>query len=385
MMLLLKVILGILLLISVALNALALWRAWIFVRQATGKVSLPSKPSVSLLVPVCGVEGDGLEHFGRFCRLNWPDYQVVFTVLDRADPAIEILQKLSSRPGCEISLQIGGDAVGENLKIRNLLNAFPSVRHDWMVICDADIQPQADFLEGLMEPLLSNEKVGLVHSLYRCEEEPTLASSWENVWINCDFWSHGLLGDWIKGTDFAFGAAMAMHRETLQKIGGLNEIRDYLADDYQLGHRVAAAGRKVVFNQSFVSMQSAPQSWSGAWKHLLRWSKTIRVCQPGGFFGSILTNITLFAMVALIINPSLFLPWSGLALLLRVLFANQCRNWILSRRGLWNRWWLILFKDLAQVTLWLLAFRNSTIQWRGKIYALRHDGKLGLKSGRCDF
>ncbi len=372
-----ELIVALLLLVTVALNALAVWRARSFVmaQQSWIPPSTP-RPPVSLLVPVCGVEGDGVEHFARFCRLDWPSYEVIFTVLDTHDPATLLLQEMRSTPSCEVKVQVGGPALGANLKVRNLLNASHRASHEWLVICDADVRPDPDFLEGLVTPLTRDAETGMVHSLYRSMEEPTLASSWENVWINCDFWAQGLLGDWVRGTDFAFGAAMALNRKTLDQIGGLEALRDYLADDYQMGHRVAALGKRLVFNPRFITLQTQAQTWRSTWNHLLRWSRTIRVCQPGGFAGSILTNMTLMALVAMIVNFRAFGVVSLLVLALRVEWANQCRNWITGRGEWWGRWWLVLFKDLAQALLWVLAFRNGRIEWRGSLYHLKRDGKL---------
>ncbi len=384
---------GCLLFFSIFLNGLATWRAWSFIkRRSAPQKSLLSKPPVTLLIPVCGVEGtegERVEHFLRFSQLDWPQYQVIFTVLKDSDPAVPLLQQILSSPTCTVNLQMGGIATGANPKVRNLLNALPLVRHEWIVICDADVKPEPSFLEGLMAPFLESDAsyssrieqdshVGLVHSLYRCLEDTTLASSWEHVWVNCDFWAQGLLGDWLRGTNFAFGATMAFHRNTLEQIGGLESIQDYLADDYQLGNRVAKLGKDLIFNREFVTLQSTPQSWSETWQHLLRWSRTIRVCQPGGFATSIVTNITLFAFLALFVDRTLFLPWSMGAFILRVWWANQCRNWITGRQGLWNRCWLIPFKDLAQAVLWVLAFWNGPVEWRGVRYKLGSDGKLRI-------
>ncbi len=374
---------------AVFLNGLAVWRARCFVRtQSMPRKDNDQKIPVTLMIPVCGTEGDDREHFDRFCQLDWPNYQVIFTVLDPMDPVIPILKQIPSSQNCKIKLYIGGSAKGNNLKIRNLLNAMPWVDHDVIIICDADVKPEPKFLEGLVTPFIhstapdsrnikGNYPVGLVHSLYRCtDDHSNMAALWENVWINCDFWAHGLLGDWLRGTNYAFGATIAIQRDTLHQIGGLEAVADYLADDYQIGHRVWQLGKPIVFNQQFVTLRTKSQSWSETWKHLLRWSRTIRVCQPSGYAGSILLNITFFAILGLLIDIRLFLPWSLLALFLRVIMANQCRNWVLGKHGLWRYWWLIFLKDLAQIALWVLAFGNGIVEWRGTRYRLHANGKL---------
>lgn len=365
------------LVLSVGVNLIALWCGWQFIRNQGAKhLVLTQMPEVTLLIPVCGVEGDGLSHFTRFTRLNYPKYQVVFTVLDPLDLAVSVLQQIPSTDQCSVEVQIGGNSDGENLKVRNLRNAFPRVKSDYIAICDADIKPEPDFISKVFAPMFDSTLIGLVHCLYRSDNEMHPANSWENVWINSDFWVQGLLGDRLRGTDFAFGAAMAFRRQTLDEIGGLAMLKDYLADDYQLGNRIAKLGKRIVFSSQIITLDVSAQTWGSTWTHLLRWTRTIRVCQPGGHFGSILTNITAFSLLALMIDPWFFLPWSASALIIRLFAANQCRNWILGIRGFWNRWYLIFFKDLAQVALWFLAFRNGTIEWRGMKFHLTSNGKL---------
>ena len=65
---------------------------------------------------------------------------------------------------------------------------------------------------------------------------------WEAVAINADFWSSVLQARSLKPIDFALGAVMAMRRKQLEQIGGFAALADCLADDYQLGHRIARAG-----------------------------------------------------------------------------------------------------------------------------------------------
>src|SRR6185503_20709590 len=92
---------------------------------------------------------------------------------------------------------------------------------------------------------LHDRSTGLVNCFYRLANPTTLAMRVEAVTINADFWSQVLQSNTLKRQDFALGAAMVLRRETLSKIGGFESLLDYLADDYQLGQRVAAGGARV--------------------------------------------------------------------------------------------------------------------------------------------
>jgi ceramide glucosyltransferase len=379
----LKLIAGLLLVISAVLNALALWRGLKFTSCSRRKVgdrgpAGDGLPPVTILVPVCGLEPDAEAHFRRFLDLDWPAYQVVFTVLDPADPCIPVLREIESAGDSsrEVNVNVGGLADGQNLKIRNLLNAWPLVRHEWLVLCDADVVADPGLLRRLLTPLLSGENVGMTHSLYCCRDESTLSTSLENVWINCDYWTQGLFGAWVKGVDFAFGATMAFSKSMLARIGGFEAVKDHLADDFQLGNRVARLGMEVRFADGFVTLRGAPQGFMDVWKHLLRWSRTVRVCNPGGFAGSLILNLTSLAIFALLLDFRLFIFSALAAIGCRILFANAARNLALGVSGLWKRFWLIPCKDVLQFMLWVLAFRNGEVVWRGSNFRVLPDGTL---------
>ena len=103
---------------------------------------------------------------------------------------------------------------------------------------------------------------------------------WEAIAINADFWSQVLQSRSLKPMDFALGAVMATRRQQLREIGGFAALVDCLADDYQLGNRIARRGYPIALSPVVVECWSAPMGWAAVWKHQLRWARTIRVCQP---------------------------------------------------------------------------------------------------------
>src|ERR1035441_8628013 len=121
---------------------------------------------------------------------------------------------------------------------------------------------------------------GLVCCFYRLANPTTLAMQWEAIGMNADFWSQVLQSRSLKPLDFALGAVMAIRRQHLEEIGGFAPLVDCLADDYQLGNRIARRGHPIILSSLVVECWSAPMGWAAVWKHQLRWARTIRVCQP---------------------------------------------------------------------------------------------------------
>jgi ceramide glucosyltransferase len=112
------------------------------------------------------------------------------------------------------------------------------------------------------------------------------------------------------------------------------------------------------------------------WKHQLRWARTIRVCEPGSYFFSVLGNASLWPLVWLAAAPS---GWSaagcGACLVFRMAagFYLECR--LNGRRSI-HSWWLALVKDFLQVAIWALAFTGRQVSWRGEQYRVESGGKL---------
>ncbi|MEI4920759.1 glycosyltransferase, partial [Klebsiella pneumoniae] len=82
----------------------------------------------------------------------------------------------------------------------------------------------------------------------------------------------------LKPLDFALGAVMATRKRKLEEIGGFAALANCLADDYQLGKRIAGLGLRIVIAPVVVDCWSEPMGWKAVWKHQLRWARTIRVC-----------------------------------------------------------------------------------------------------------
>jgi ceramide glucosyltransferase len=200
---------------------------------------------------------------------------------------------------------------------------------------------------------------------------------WEAIAINADFWSQVLQSRSLKPLDFALGAVMITRKAQLQEIGGFSALVDCLADDYQLGNRLARGGYRIALSAVVVECWSAPMDWRAVWKHQLRWARTIRVCQPLPYFFSILSNASLWPLFWMLVYPRAWiLVCCAACWLLRILAACDLQKRLTRQRFAYPYWWLVPIKDFLQAFLWLLAFTGNRIEWRGVKMRLRRDGTL---------
>ena len=337
-----------------------------------------SCPGVTVLKPLKGCDAAT-----ESCLRSWfaQEYggqmQLLFGVASREDPVCNLVRSLLQEfPNLDAELVIGGPLLGANLKVSKLAQLERLARNEILVISDADVSVAPDFLVELLLRL-QDPAIGLVSCFYKLANPVTLPMKWEAIAINADFWSQVLQSVSLKPLDFALGAAMATRRQQLNEIGGFAALADCLADDYQLGNRIARLGHRIALASVVVECWSTPMGWSAVWKHQLRWARTIRVCQPLPYFFSILSNATIWPLLWAIKNPSGTVLGFILACgLVRTLTALQLQARLTQTRMRWGQGWLVLVKDLLQVALWLLAFAGNHIEWRGEKMLVRRDGTL---------
>jgi ceramide glucosyltransferase len=372
-----NVILGILAGLSVVL---LLWQWAVAARfplhQRSAAHAFP--PAVTLLKPLKGADASTED-----CLRSWlkQDYtgrvQVLFGVASAEDPACGIVRRLLAEfPDGDAQLVICGPLLGANAKVSKLVELEEKARHEIVVVSDADVRVPPDFLANLVESLRQPE-VGLVNCFYRLANPSTLAMHYEALAVNADFWSQVLQGQSLKPLDFALGAVMATRRKQLAEMGGFRALVDCLADDYQLGNRIARLGHGIALCPVVVECWEKPMGWVAVWKHQLRWARTIRVCQPAPYFFSVLSNPTLWPLLWVVVRPG---PWS-IACMAVALIARVAAVFDLQRRlnRSWSHarfFWLTPLKDLLQAALWLAAFSGNRVEWRGERLRLRSDGTL---------
>lgn len=367
--------------------ALLLWQ-WLTARtfplhQRASRTDF--SPGITLLKPVKGRDATTADSIRTwFQQAYHGPVQILFGVAAADDPVVPVLQQLiHEHPNTDARLVICENLIGANAKVAKLAQLEPLAQYDLILVSDADVRVPPDFLAN-MAAAWQQQSAGLVNCFYRLANPGTTALQWEAIAINADFWSQVLQSKSLKPLDFALGAVMLTSRQCLQQIGGFPALADCLADDYQLGHRIARQGHRIVLCPVVVECWDAPANWGQVWRHQLRWARTIRVSQPLPYFLSLLSNTGFWAMLWLLVSwfttKGLCAPLTALCfLLVRIAIAQNLQRRLTPERKLVSPFWLVPVKDLLQTGIWAGAFAGNTIEWRGRIMRLRPDGTLATR------
>ena len=335
-------------------------------------------PAVTLLKPLKGCDETTEASLRSWLTQDYAgDVQILFGVASADDPACGVVRRLmAEHPHRDAQLVICADRLGINAKVSKLVQLQRQAKHGVILVSDADVRVPPDLLANVVAPL-KETGAGLVFCFYRLANATTPAMRWEAVAINADFWSQVLQGRSLRPINFALGAVMAVRRETLEQIGGFAALTDYLADDYQLGNRIAHAGGRIEICPVVVECWSSPLRWRAVWRHQLRWARTIRVCQPAPYFLSILANPTLWPLLWLAAQPTPAVAGIALALIgVRMVAAWHLAVALTPGAAAAGTGLRAPVKDLFQAALWLSAFAGNHIEWRGERYRLLKDGRL---------
>jgi ceramide glucosyltransferase len=309
---------------------------------------------------------------------------------------------------------------GTNGKVSNLIQLATHARYDYLLVNDSDIAVSPRYLErvmaefsgakarvgdgelrGLKPPPPSDagcsasssvpgegsfdaganrhrQEVGLVTALYRGRAHSALPSRLEALGIATDFQAGVLLSRMIEGgLHYGLGSTLAVSREALGKIGGLEALVDYLADDYELGARVSKAGYHVALSAEVVETSIPAYNWRSFIDHQLRWARTVRDARPWGYAGLIFTHGLAWALLNVIASGlSPLSVWLlALSFFLRLSLAMTVGAAVLADHEVLPNLWLLPFRDLVAMGVWAFGFAGNSIVWRGKRFTLKN-GKL---------
>jgi ceramide glucosyltransferase len=360
---------------GIAYYFLSILSAW---RYLSGR-SLPQQPSsfrppVSILKPLKGTDPEMYACFRSHCLQDYPEYEIIFGVSDPADPVIALVKQLQSEfPEREIRLMICSDILGTNVKVSNLAQMTRGARYEHLLVNDSDIRVDPDYLARVIEPL-SDAKVGLVTGLYRGVPASTLGSHMEALGISTDF-SAGVLSALAVegGIHFGLGSTLAFRTRELQAIGGFEALLDYLADDYELGARIAGLGFRVELASCVVETYLPEYSLTGFLSHQLRWSRTVRDSRPWGHLGLLLTFGVPWVILATILAKGAM--WAWLLLILTVLLRGAMA-WVVGSKVegdplVPRLLWVVPLRDIIAAFVWLASYAGHKIHWRGSDFYLR--------------
>ncbi len=333
-------------------------------------------PPVSILKPVRGVDRGAYENFASYCRVDYPEYELVFAVAEAGDPVVPLIEKLKAEfPAQKIRLVTGIEQIGENRKVNNLCRLVKEAKYELLVMSDSDARVGREYLRTVVAPF-EGDGVGCVTSFARGAGGGTLAADLDMLGMCADSVPGAVVARKLEGkVQFAYGWTMATTKKRLAEIGGWEAMANHHSDDFELGNRIAAKGYRVELVDAPLSLMYGPETAKDYLSKELRWAIGLRNVRPAAYVAMIFTLGLPWAGAAAVVAWSA--GWAKLAVfyVAAYLVLRMGVTWAavqgLRDEAMRSKIWLVPVRDTVNAVLWAAGFFTDKIRWRGVEYRVR--------------
>ena len=365
-------------------------RFWVRKRRED-RVETIFLPALSVLKPLHGIE-PGLErNIESFFEQDYPEFELLFCARQESDQGLQLARRVGARyPQVDARYVTCGEPTAKfhNAKVFSLAKLDSVATYSLFVTSDADVRVTKDYLRRMVQNL-KDPRIGLASCVYvgttdggRTEggAKAGLSAQLDAVGKSVEMTSGVLVADMLEGTKFALGASMAVRKESFQTAGGFEELGQFYADDFVLGSRLAAQGVGVRMATHVIQLIVQDTPFGLSFRNQLRWMQSTRRSRPLGHLGSGLTFAMPFGLLGLAWgllsgHAQVGVVWLALMVVNRWLQAGAILG-VLGDEG-WVRGMLLYpLRDLLGSVLWLGSYRGDKFYYRGKIYTLKHGGRV---------
>jgi ceramide glucosyltransferase len=332
---------------------------------------------VSILKPLKGLDDNLFDNLESFCMLDYPEYEIIFSLQDHNDPAYKVARKIKDKyPDKQISLVVEECSTGLNPKVNNLIPAYANAKYEYILISDSNVMVNRDYLREIVKHF-SDPDVGLVTNLIRGIGGRTLGSVFENLHLNTFIIGSVCFLDRYLKMPCVVGKSMLMRKRDLESIGGFKAVKDVLAEDYIIGKKMQKKGKKVILSNYLIN--NVNEYW-GLKKFLnrhTRWGKLRWRIGGVKYFSEIITNTVFMSFLPIFLcGPSkLTVSFTVLISCIKIIgdfyMGRKIRT---DMNPLWNVFSPV--KDLIIGFIWFIPLLSNTIVWRGNRYIIHRDSLL---------
>ena len=330
---------------------------------------------VSVLKPLKGAENGMKENLKSFFRLDYPKYEIIFSVAEEKDPACQMVRRLiEAHPDVDAHLIVGDVNAGPNPKVNNLIRSYERAQFDLLLISDSNVRVEPDYLKRLVAHIENG--VGMVTSVVSGQSQSGIGGHLEATFLNT-FYARSMLLLASFGRPCVVGKSMLFRRSTANRFGGIANLARYLAEDYMAGEAMRKLNLRVVIASDPVHQHIGHYSFKSFWSRHLRWGRIRKAQEPLVFafeplFGSWISGL----IGAFALNRIFGLTYVA-SLALHLLIWSICDLVVLSKvegKLALEAPLVWLMREFLAFPLWVHIALGNTVNWRGNRLRLQSGG-----------
>jgi ceramide glucosyltransferase len=333
-------------------------------------------PPVSILKPLKGLDDNLFDNLESFCHLDYPEYEIIYSLQDYNDPAYKIAKKIKDKyHEKDISIIVERCNEGLNPKINNLIPAYRVSKYQYILISDSNVQVDKDYLADVAS-CMSDPDVGLVSNLIRGMSGRTFGSVLENLHLNSFIIGSVCFLDKFLKMPCVIGKSMLMKKSDLKALGGLTAVKDVLAEDYIIGRGMHEMGKKVVLSNHVIDNVNEYWGFGRFINRHTRWAKMRLKIGGIKYFSELVGNPVFISAVPFVyeqtqINLIFAMLVSVFKVLGDILLGKKLHTKMNSFCYLFSP-----LRDMLIGIIWFVPLISQTVIWRGNKYVIRKDSRL---------
>jgi ceramide glucosyltransferase len=337
---------------------------------------------VSILKPLKGSDSGMFQNLETFFKLDYPKYELLFSVADDKDPALLVVRRLIKKyPNVSAQVIVGAVNVGVNPKVNNMIRSYDRARHDWILISDSNVRVNSKYLKNLVGHIEND--TGMVSSVVTGVQPSGLGAKLDVIYLN-SFYLKGMVFADACGHPCAVGKSMLFRKSTAERFGGLRVLGRYLAEDYMAGEAMRNLGLKVLIATEPVEQFIGTYTFRDFWNRHIRWGRIRKVQSPIIFFTEPLLGVLVSGIIGSIAVSEIWgIEFSPI--FMAHMFFNLGLDYLvhekLGRPFLWFHWGI---RELISFPLWLHTALGNTVLWRGKHYVVKPGGLLEIPDAEIE-
>jgi ceramide glucosyltransferase len=353
--------------LALGLQLLGTWAAHDHFRKTPAHLDAPFRLfPVSILKPLKGADSGLEENLRTFFELDYPLFELLFSVADPGDPALAIVRHLMDRyPEVKARVFVGQLEIGPNPKVNNLVQSYERASYDWILISDSNVRVGCDYLKRLVGHL--EPGVGMVTSVIAGRDGQGVGGYLEAAFLNT-FYARGMLLLAWWGRAPVVGKSMLFQRSVAERFGGIRILSRYLAEDYMAGEAMRRLNLRTVIATDPIQQNLGRMDCAAFWARHLRWGRIRKSQAPLPFaieplLGSLVSGL----LGAFACNR--FFDFSFSAVMgLHLATWSLCDLLLFRKLDPSPKFHLPLVwftRELLSFPLWLHIAFGNTVQWRG--------------------
>jgi ceramide glucosyltransferase len=271
-----------------AAHAIAVALVFAFTVRLGRPVRVSQGPSAAVVVAVKGHDHEFDEFLIRLFRQDYPAFRVIFAVESADDAAVPAIEKYRAAAPDRVTLVVAERRKDEGQKTTNLRAAVATLtpQDEILVLADADIWPEPDWLSRLIEPLVAGEADAVSGFTWLIVKDGRLSS-----YVLTAMAASIATIPRLPMLNPCWGGSTAMRQRMFRDLNIAEEWRGTLSDDLQLTNVVQAArGRIAAPREILLRTAIKTGGFADVVAEARRWFMLVRIYVPGTY------AITLAAM-----------------------------------------------------------------------------------------